>query len=178
MPKQSAGILLFRRSPGGAEVLIVHPGGPFWAKKDTGAWSIPKGEFEEGEDAETAAKREFEEEIGAPAPEGVYLNLGQAKQRSGKIVYGFACENDFNLEQFKSNMFTMEWPPKSGVQQEFPECDRAAWVTLTVAKKKLVSGQVPLLETLAKELGESLDPPTSGKTGKNPPVPPAQASLF
>jgi len=178
MPKQSAGILLFRRSPSGAEVLIVHPGGPFWAKKDVGAWSIPKGEFEEGEEPMAAAKREFQEEIGALAPIGNYLPLGQAKQRSGKIVHGFALENDFNLELFKSNMFTMEWPPKSGVQQEFPECDRAAWVTLKVAKKKLVSGQVPLLETLAKELGESLDAPEPAKKGKNPPVPPAQASLF
>jgi predicted NUDIX family NTP pyrophosphohydrolase len=178
MPKQSAGILLFRRSPSGAEVLIVHPGGPFWAKKDSGAWSIPKGEFEAGEEPEAAAKREFQEEIGAPAPVGNYLKLGEAKQRSGKIVHGFALENDFNLEFFKSNMFTMEWPPKSGVQQEFPECDRAAWVTLKVAKKKLVSGQVPLLETLAKELGESLDAPEPSRKGKTPPVPPAQASLF
>jgi predicted NUDIX family NTP pyrophosphohydrolase len=177
MPKQSAGILLFRHSPGGAEVLIVHPGGPFWAKKDAGAWSIPKGEFEEGENPETAAKREFEEEIGAPAPVGNYLSLGEAKQRSGKIVHAFALEDDFNLELFKSNMFTMEWPPKSGVEQEFPECDRAAWVTLKTAKKKLVSGQVPLLEVLAKELGEPLDMPKP-KGGKNPPVPPAQASLF
>jgi predicted NUDIX family NTP pyrophosphohydrolase len=106
------------------------------------------------------------------------LKLGEAKQRSGKIVHGFALENDFDLERFKSNMFTMEWPPKSGVQQEFPECDRAAWVTLKTAKKKLVSGQVALLEVLAKELGESLDAPEPSKKGKTPPVPPAQASLF
>jgi predicted NUDIX family NTP pyrophosphohydrolase len=171
MAKQSAGILLYRRAPKGVEVLIVHPGGPFWAKRDAGAWSIPKGEFSEGEDAQAAAKREFAEEMGAPAPEGDYLSLGDAKQRSGKVVHGFALENDFNLELFKSNMFTMEWPPKSGTQQEFPECDRAAWVTLGTAKKKLVSGQVPLLERLAEKLGESLD-------GGSSPVPPSQASLF
>jgi predicted NUDIX family NTP pyrophosphohydrolase len=171
MAKQSAGILLYRRTPKGAEVLIVHPGGPFWAKRDMGSWSIPKGEFEPAENAEAAAKREFAEEIGAPAPDGPYLSLGEAKQRSGKVVHAFAMENDFNLELFKSNMFTMEWPPKSGVQQEFPECDRAAWVALKTAKKKLVPGQVPLLQKLADELGENLD-------GGASPVPPAQASLF
>lgn len=170
MTKQSAGILLYRRTPKGTEVLIVHPGGPFWAKRDLGAWSMPKGELAEGEDVLLAAQREFAEEIGAAAPAGNYHSLGQAKQRSGKIVHGFALEHDFNLELFKSNMFSMEWPPKSGVQQEFPECDRAAWVPLKMAKKKLVSGQVPLLEQLAQIVGEKLD-------GASP-VPPAQASLF
>lgn len=152
-------------------MLIVHPGGPFWAKRDMGAWSMPKGEFEPDENAEAAAKREFAEEMGAPAPEGAYISLGDAKQRSGKVVHGFALENDFNLELFKSNMFTMEWPPKSGVTQEFPECDRAAWVPLATAKKKLVSGQVPLLQKLADHVGQSID-------GGASPVPPAQASLF
>ncbi|HSW99916.1 MAG TPA: NUDIX domain-containing protein [Patescibacteria group bacterium] len=173
MPKHSAGILLYR-SGGGAheyEMLIVHPGGPFWAKRDLGAWSIPKGEFTEGEEVFVAAKREFQEEMGVPAPVGDYEALGEAKQGSGKIVHIFALASDFNLERFKSNMFTMEWPPKSGVQQEFPECDRAAWVSMRVAKEKLVKGQVVFLEKLASHLQISLDGP--------PPMPQSkQASLF
>jgi predicted NUDIX family NTP pyrophosphohydrolase len=171
MPKHSAGLLLYRPGPAGFEVLIVHPGGPFWAKKDLGAWSIPKGEYDEAEEPLTAAKREFEEEIGAPAPAGEYETLGEAKQASGKIVHAFALKSDFNLERFKSNMFEMEWPPKSGVQQEFPECDRAAWVPLKTARQKLVKGQVVLLETLARKVGENLDGPIASAG-------PAQASLF
>jgi predicted NUDIX family NTP pyrophosphohydrolase len=157
MPKQSAGILLYRKVQSFVEVLLVHPGGPFWANKDTGTWSIPKGEFEEGEEPLAAAKREFEEEIGSPPPDGKYVSLGQAKQASGKIVEAFAVESDFNLERFNSNMFQMEWPPKSGKQQEFPENDKAAWVTLPMAKQRLTKGQVPLLQTLASKLGEELD---------------------
>lgn len=173
MAKQSAGILLYRRTPNGVEVLIVHPGGPFWAKRDAGAWSVPKGEMEPGEDALEAAQREFKEEMAAPAApaDAPFQDLGDAKQPSGKVVRVFALERDFNLELFKSNMFTMEWPPKSGVQQEFPECDRAAWVPLLTAKKKLSAGQLPLLQKLAEILGEKLSSGT-------PPVPPAQASLF
>jgi predicted NUDIX family NTP pyrophosphohydrolase len=155
----------------GFEVLIVHPGGPFWAKKDLGAWSIPKGEFDAtAEDPLVAAKREFQEEIGAQAPDGEYESIGDAKQASGKIVHGFALASDFNLEKFQSEMFTMEWPPKSGVQQEFPECDRAAWVSLATARQKLVKGQVVFVETLATALGEDLSGPAV--TG------PTQASLF
>jgi predicted NUDIX family NTP pyrophosphohydrolase len=171
MPKHSAGVLLYRAVRAGFEVLIVHPGGPFWAKKDLGAWSIPKGEFAEPEEPLVAAKREFQEEIGAPAPVGHYETLGEAKQASGKIVHAFALKSDFNLERFKSNMFEMEWPPKSGVQQEFPECDRAAWVPLKTAKQKLVKGQVVFLETLAKKVGENLDGPVTDGG-------PTQASLF
>jgi predicted NUDIX family NTP pyrophosphohydrolase len=167
MAKQSAGILLYRRSNAGYEVLLVHPGGPFWAKRDLGSWSIPKGEFDE-EDRLTAAKREFQEEIGAPPPEGDYVSLGEAKQTSGKIVYAFALAADFNLERFKSNMFTMEWPPKTGKQQEFPENDKAAWLSLAIARQKLVKGQVPLLQALADRLGQSLDEPTK----------PEQTNLF
>jgi predicted NUDIX family NTP pyrophosphohydrolase len=151
--KHSAGILLYRNTPHGYEVLIVHPGGPFWAKRDLGAWSIPKGEFDESEPPLQAAVREFTEEIGALPPQGDYRHLGDFKQSTGKIVHGFALKSDFNLEQFKSNMFRMEWPPKSGKQQEFPENDKAAWVSLAVAKQKLVKGQVPILEALAAVLG-------------------------
>jgi predicted NUDIX family NTP pyrophosphohydrolase len=171
MPKHSAGLLLYRPVSKGFEVLIVHPGGPFWAKRDLGSWSIPKGEFMEGEEPLVAAKREFQEEVGAPAPAGEYQSLGEAKQASGKIVHAFALASDFNLERFKSNMFEMEWPPRSGVKQEFPECDRAAWVPLATAKQKLVKEQVPLLENLAKQLNTALDGPA-------PESGPAQASLF
>jgi predicted NUDIX family NTP pyrophosphohydrolase len=177
MNKQSAGILLYRNSAAnGYEVLIVHPGGPFWAKKDAGSWSIPKGEFDDTETPLDAARREFTEEIGAPPPEGEYFSLGEAKQSSGKIVHAFALKSDFNLERFKSNMFTMEWPPRTGKQQEFPENDKAAWTQIAVAKQKLVKGQVPLLEALATKLHASLEAPAAlpddakGKAG--------QTSLF
>ena len=156
MAKHSAGILLYRKTDTGYEVLLVHPGGPFWAKKDLGSWSIPKGEYDEGEEPLVAAKREFAEEIGSQAPDGDYQTLGEAKQSSGKIVHAFTLESDFSLEKFSSNMFQMEWPPKSGQTQEFPECDKAAWVPLASAKQKLVKGQVALLETLASHLHQSL----------------------
>jgi predicted NUDIX family NTP pyrophosphohydrolase len=120
---------------------------------------MPKGEFDEAEQPLAAAKREFAEEIGAPAPEGDYQHLGEAKQSSGKIVHAYCLESDFNLEQFHSNMFEMEWPPKSGKTQEFPENDKAAWVPLAIARQKLVKGQVPLLEALAAKLGHGPDAP-------------------
>jgi predicted NUDIX family NTP pyrophosphohydrolase len=160
--KHSAGILLYRNTPKGYEVLIVHPGGPFWAQRDTGSWSMPKGELDSDEDVLQAAKREFAEEIGSKPPDGTYQPLGKAKQSSGKIVHAFALKSDFNLERFNSNMFRMEWPPKSGKQQEFPENDKAAWVHLAIAKQKLVPGQVPLLRKLAEDLRidlETLEPP-------------------
>jgi predicted NUDIX family NTP pyrophosphohydrolase len=154
MKKQSAGILLYRRTDQGIEVLLVHPGGPFWTKRDLGSWSVPKGEFDDSEQPLEAAKREFSEEVGGSlAPDYKYINLGQFKQPSGKIVYAFACDADFNLELFKSNMFTMEWPPKSGQQQEFPECDKAAWLPLDSAKQKIVKGQIPILDIFVAELG-------------------------
>ncbi|HLZ14995.1 MAG TPA: NUDIX domain-containing protein [Candidatus Saccharimonadales bacterium] len=168
MAKQSAGILLYRQGPGGVEVLLVHPGGPFWAKKDLGSWSAPKGEYISGEEPLAAAKREFAEEVGAPPPTGDYLDLGAVKQSSGKAVQLFAVAGDFDLERFHSNTFTMEWPPKSGVQQEFPECDRVAWVPLATAATKLVKGQAPFIGRLAEHLHINLATPE----------PPAQATLF
>lgn len=166
--KSSAGILLYRGTGKDVEVLLVHPGGPFWANKDLGSWSIPKGEFEEGEEPLAAAKREFEEEIGSPPPDGDYQPLGEAKQASGKIVYAFALASDFNLERFQSNMFQMEWPPKSGQKQEFPENDKAAWTPLAVAKQRVVKGQVGFIGQLAEGLGVDLSDAD----------PPEQAALF
>ena len=151
MPSKSAGLMLFRRAGGALEVLLVHPGGPFWTKKDDGAWSVPKGEFEEGEDPLAAALREFEEELGASAI-GAPLALEPVRQPSGKIIYAWAVEGDFDLARFKSNTFTIEWPPRSGRQQEFPEVDRAAWLPVDEARRKLIKGQVPLLDQLAQRL--------------------------
>ena len=157
MTKSSAGLLLYRKNETDWEVLLVHPGGPFWAKKDLGAWSIPKGEFEADEQPLAAAKREFQEEIGSSAPAGEYTWLGDFKQPSGKIVYAFALESDFDLEHFKSEVFEMEWPPRSGKKQEFPENDKAAWVSLSLAKQKVVKGQIPVIEAIANQLGQPLE---------------------
>lgn len=170
MAKHSAGIFLYRKTEQGYEVLIVHPGGPFWAKKDNGSWSMPKGEFDESEAALEAAKREFKEETNISAPEGDYQLLGEIKQPSGKIVHAFALESDIDLEKFKCNMFEMEWPPRSGKKQEFPENDKAAWVPLSTARQKLVKGQVPLLEALANKLGQKLEEQAAEE--------PSQPSLF
>jgi predicted NUDIX family NTP pyrophosphohydrolase len=150
MPKTSAALLLFRRQPT-LEVLIAHMGGPFWARKDAGAWSIPKGEYTD-EEPLAAAQREFEEEMGSPAPTGDVLSLGSVKQSGGKIVTAFAIEGDFDLDGFRSNTFELEWPRGSGRMQEFPEVDRAAWVSVEVAREKLVKGQVPVLDSLLAQL--------------------------
>jgi predicted NUDIX family NTP pyrophosphohydrolase len=150
MPKHSAGLLLYRWPK--PEVLLVHPGGPFWAKKDAGAWSIPKGECEAGKDPLAVAKREFTEETGA-SPAGNALPLGSFRQSSAKIITVWAMEGDFDPALLRSNTFSMEWPPKSGRMQEFPEVDRAAWFTLSEAESKLVKGQVPVLKALAEALG-------------------------
>ncbi len=152
MAKQSAGLLLYKKTPDGLQVLLGHPGGPFWAKRDQNAWSIPKGEFVEGEEPLKAAKREFREEMGRDAPEGAIMELGSAKQSSGKIVHAWAMEADFDPSDIQSNEFQMEWPPKSGQQQAFPEIDRAGWFTVAAARQKLVKGQLPLLEKLAELL--------------------------
>jgi predicted NUDIX family NTP pyrophosphohydrolase len=147
MPKLSAGILLFRRRPVGLEVMLVHPGGPFWAKKDEGAWSIPKGLAEAGEDLLAAAKREFLEETGMLI-DGAFLDLGAHKQASGKTIVAWACEGEFDPASLKSNTFALEWPPRSGRMVEFPEIDRAAWYSIDEAFVKISKGQKPILAAL------------------------------
>jgi predicted NUDIX family NTP pyrophosphohydrolase len=149
--KRSAGILLHRRTGDGAlEVLLVHPGGPFWAKKDLGAWSIPKGEYQDGEDALAAARREFQEELGSPATDGDLVALGEVRQKSGKVVTAWALEGDIDADAVTSNTFTMEWPPRSGRTREFPEVDRAAWFGLDEARARILPAQAPLLDRLAE----------------------------
>jgi predicted NUDIX family NTP pyrophosphohydrolase len=133
------------------EVFLVHPGGPFWAKKDQGAWSIPKGEFEAGEDALATARREFEEETGQ-AIEGKFIALTPCRQRSGKIVHAWAVEADLDADAIRSNTFEIEWPPRSGRKQAFPEVDRAAWFDLDEARARMLPGQVPMLDELAAKL--------------------------
>ena len=150
---RSAGVLLWRRRDRGLEVFVAHMGGPFWAKKDDAAWSIPKGEYPADEDALVAARREFLEEIGVPAPELDYLNLGEFRQSSGKVVTAFAAESDLEVAEVHSNTFPAEWPPKSGRIQEFPEIDRAEWMPLADATRRLVKGQVPILDALATRVG-------------------------
>ena len=148
MAKKTAGLLLFRHRESGLEVFLVHPGGPYWMKKDAGSWSIPKGELEESEDPLDAAKREFKEETGFVA-EGNFIALSPLKQPGGKVVYAWAMEFDCDAASIKSNMFSMEWPPRSGKRTEFPEVDRAGWFALEIAKEKILKGQVGLLEELA-----------------------------
>jgi predicted NUDIX family NTP pyrophosphohydrolase len=151
--KRSAALLVYRfDAAGGLEVLIAHMGGPFWAKKDDGGWSIPKGEYEPSEQPLTAARREFEEEMGSPPPAGPYLELGEARQSSGKIVATFAVQGDFDLSSFVSNTFELEWPRGSGRLQTFPEMDRAAWFSCELAATKLVKGQIPILTALTTTL--------------------------
>jgi predicted NUDIX family NTP pyrophosphohydrolase len=152
MPRRSAGLLLWRRGPEGTEVLIGHMGGPFWAKKDDGAWSIPKGEYAEGEEPLAHALREFAEEMGAPPPDGADVPLGEFRQ-SGKVVTVFAREGDFDATAIRSNHFTVEWPPRSGRVRSFPEIDRAEWMTPERARRALVKGQVPVLDALAAAIG-------------------------
>jgi predicted NUDIX family NTP pyrophosphohydrolase len=148
MPKStSAGILLYRKRPATLEVLLVHPGGPFWARKDAGTWSIPKGEYEAGADALEAARREFLEETGAPI-EGTFAALTPLKQRSGKLVHAWAVEGDLDASSIRSNTFSVEWPPRSGRQQQFPEIDRAAWFDITAARQKILAGQRGFLDEL------------------------------
>jgi predicted NUDIX family NTP pyrophosphohydrolase len=153
MSKRSAGLLPFRRNAGIVEVFLVHPGGPLWAKKDDGAWSISKGEFLEGEEPLAAARREFEEETGA-APSGEFVALEPLRQAGGKLVYAWAIENDLDPAAVQSNMFRMEWPPRSGRYQEFPEVDRADWFTIDRAREKMLKSQLPFLDRLLRVLGE------------------------
>jgi predicted NUDIX family NTP pyrophosphohydrolase len=149
----SAGILLFRPAGDAFEVLLVHPGGPFWAKKDEGAWSIPKGEVEDGEEPLACALRELEEELGAPfslAP-GDLSELGSARQKGGKVVHCWAARGDFDPAGLRSNTFTMEWPPRSGTNREFPEVDRAEWFGLEQAREKINPAQADFLDRLTAE---------------------------
>lgn len=147
---RSAGILLYRRRGQGLEVLLVHPGGPFWARRNLGAWSIPKGECEPGEDALAAARREFEEELGTAAPNGATTDLGEIRQKGGKLVHGWALEGDLDTEAIVSNTFELEWPPRSGTLIEVPEVDRAEWFTLEDARARINPAQVALLDRLAE----------------------------
>ena len=148
MARTSAGLLMYRRTAGVVEVLLVHPGGPFWARKDAGAWSIPKGEYLAGEeDALEAARREFAEETGI-VPGGELTELGSARQGGGKTVTAWAFEGDADPAAIRSNTFTLEWPPRSGKHKEFPEVDRAEWFTLAEARRRLITAQVPLLDVL------------------------------
>lgn len=148
MPKLSAGLLLYRARDGVVEVLIAHPGGPFWARKDDGAWSIPKGEYLEGDDPWTAAQREFAEELGLAAPDGPRIDFGPVKQPSGKVVTAFGVRGDLDVTDTRSNTFEMEWPRGSGKLREFPEVDRVGWFSVTQARAKLLKGQRVFLERL------------------------------
>lgn len=154
MVKRSAGILLYRGKGAGLELLLVHPGGPFWAKKDLGAWSIPKGEYQEGEDPLAVARREFEEELGSPAPARDAIELGELAQPSRKLITAYAIEGDFDANTLKSNLFEMEWPPKTGRLQSFPEVDRAQWFTVEEARHKILPGQRPFIDRLLERTGD------------------------
>jgi predicted NUDIX family NTP pyrophosphohydrolase len=147
--KMAAGVLLYRLRDSLLEVFLVHPGGPFWRKKDEGAWSIPKGELQEGEDPLEAAKREFQEETGFP-PEGNFIALPPLRQAGGKLVHAWAVRGDCDPSSIHSNVFSIEWPPRSGKQGKFPEVDRAGWFTLEIAKRKILRSQIGLLEELRR----------------------------
>jgi len=162
--KGSAGLLPYRIVSGGLEVFLVHPGGPYWANKDEGAWSVAKGEFQEGEDPLAAARREFREETGFE-PTGELIPLEPVRQAGGKKVYAWAMEADYDPSKLKSNTFSMEWPPRSGRRQEFPEVDRAEWFPLGVARRKILETQVPLLDQLEDRLGFAGSPAGAGQAG-------------
>ncbi|MBS9535757.1 NUDIX domain-containing protein [Mycobacterium sp. M1] len=153
MPRHSAGLLLYRGAGAAVEVLIVHPGGPFWARKDDGAWSIPKGEYTGDEDPWAAARREFAEEVGVPAPDGARLDLGSVTQAGGKVVTVFAVAGDLDVQAAYSNTFELEWPPRSGTMREFPEVDRVEWFAVEQARVKLLAGQRPFLDRLLAHSG-------------------------
>lgn len=153
MSRRSAGIVLHRPGPEGPEFLLVHPGGPWWRGKDAGAWSIPKGEYEEGENPLEAALRELEEELGAPPPGGEPIPLTPIRQKGGKEVIAWGLEGDVDVGTVRSNTFTVEWPPRSGRMRSFPEIDEAAWLGLEQARTRINPAQLPLLEELARKLG-------------------------
>lgn len=149
--KKSAGILLYRKKKNAIEVLLVHPGGPFWKNKDEGAWSVPKGEFNDDEDPLDAAKREFKEETGIDC-DGNFIALSPVKLKSGKTVFAWALQKNIDTEKITSNEFDMEWPPRSGKKQRFPEIDRAEWFSIALAKKKINAGQIPFIDELAGQV--------------------------
>jgi predicted NUDIX family NTP pyrophosphohydrolase len=153
VPVQSAGILLWRRTRDGVELLLGHPGGPFFARKDDGSWSVPKGETDPGELLAAAAGREFEEELGLPLPNGQPVSLGDVRLRGGKVVTVFAQEGDLDVTRIRSNPFDLEWPPRSGRVQQFPELDRAAWFGVEQARVKLTASQVPFVDRLLELVG-------------------------
>lgn len=157
MHKNSAGILLYRLNNTLLEVLLVHPGGPFFTKKDSGAWSIPKGEFLEDENSLDAAKREFKEEIGADVSDTDFIELSPIEQKNNKTVYAWAFQGDIDTSTIKSNTFELEWPPKSGKMRSFPEIDKGEWFTITNAKEKINIRQVPLLDELQKKVSLKKD---------------------
>jgi predicted NUDIX family NTP pyrophosphohydrolase len=159
MPKQSAGLLMYRYRDAALEVFLVHPGGPFWAKKDLGAWTIPKGEYGDGEDPLVAARREFEEETGFSAS-GDFIDLGTIKQSGGKLVHVWAFEGDGDPAALVSNRFQMEWPPRSGRLAEFPEVDRGAWFSLAEARERILTSQQPILNLLTDRLAQKLNTTT------------------
>jgi len=169
MPKRSAGLLLFRRSAH-LELFLVHPGGPFWARKDDGAWSLPKGEYTDAEDPLEAARREFQEETGISV-DGDFLPLGELRQPGGKLITAWALEKDVDPALVKSDSFSMEWPPKSGKTQQFPEVDRAAWFPVSQAGAKVLKGQLAFINRLAQKLGISVE-------NNCPTDAPEQSSLF
>ena len=168
MKKQSAGLLVYRKKGEQIEVLIAHMGGPWFAKKDAGAWSVPKGEYSD-EDPKDVARREFHEELGLEAPEAKWLELGTIEQKNNKTVIAWAVEGDLDVSHISSNTFKTEWPSRSGVIQEFPEIDRASWFTLSEAAKRLIPAQIELLDRLADKLGVDM---------ATPPEPPSQSSLL
>jgi predicted NUDIX family NTP pyrophosphohydrolase len=155
--KHSAGLLLFRGRRAAPEVLLVHPGGPFWVRRDAGAWSIPKGEYEPPERPLDAARREFAEETGIVPPDGEVIDLGEARQRGGKVVHVWALAGDVDAAHVESSVFELEWPPGSGTIRTFPEVDRAGWFDLRTAREKVVSGQLPFLDALASHLGNRVE---------------------
>jgi len=167
--RRSAGLLLYRKGAGGLEVLIVHPGGPLWARRDRGAWSIPKGEVEPGDDDVVTAAREFHEELGHRPPAGGWIDLGEVTQAGGKQVHAFAAPGELDPAALRSATVAMEWPPRSGRTARFPEVDRAAWVSPDVAAELLIPAQVPLVERLAAHLGLE---PAPGLSRSDPPRPP------
>jgi predicted NUDIX family NTP pyrophosphohydrolase len=155
MAKRSAGILMYRRSSRGIELLLAHPGGPFWASKDQCAWSIPKGEYDDSEDALSAAKREFAEELGSALPARPFLDLGAIKQPSRKEITAFAVDGDFDPATLVSNCFELEWPPKSGRKQSFAEIDSVQWFSAAEAREKIQPGQAEFIDRLLEYLGHS-----------------------